>query len=409
MNIKTVVILNDHACINGGQAKIAIQSAIALSRQGLEVIFFAPCGPVDTALENSNVKVVCLGQYDLLSNPNRLKSAISGLWNKEAATALKASLSELNPSTTIIHGHGFAKALSPSIGPIITADKFAHLFTLHEYFLACPNGAFFDFQKNELCVRKALSPSCLLTDCDARHYLHKLWRVGRQLSLNNFGKLPQSLRHVIYLSDIQRQIISSYFHPDTKFYHVPNPIEFQSTKRVKAEENEIALFVGRLSKEKGCTLFAEAAKAAGVKPVFVGEGDERGSILAANADSLITGWLTSDEVEAWLEKSRCLVFPSLLYETFGLVAYEAFAKGVPVICGNWTAASEIVKDQISGYHVASRKVNDWAAALSKIKSANVLQLSENAQKSYQDFSNKNLSHCDELITIYDKILEQHNI
>ena len=39
-NIDTIVILNDFGHINGGAAKVAIQSAIALSNKGYKVIYF---------------------------------------------------------------------------------------------------------------------------------------------------------------------------------------------------------------------------------------------------------------------------------------------------------------------------------------------------------------------------------
>lgn len=68
----TVVVVNDHAFVNGGQAKVAIESAKALVASGLEVIFFAACGPVDDSLRPAGVRVVCLEQNDLLNEPRRL-------------------------------------------------------------------------------------------------------------------------------------------------------------------------------------------------------------------------------------------------------------------------------------------------------------------------------------------------
>src|SRR5439155_1066552 len=61
------------------------------------------------------------------------------------------------PSTVknvvIINDHAFvnrgqAKAVSDGTLP--------HVYTLHEYFLACPNGGFFDYQAQALCTRRPL-------------------------------------------------------------------------------------------------------------------------------------------------------------------------------------------------------------------------------------------------------------
>ncbi|MGA3062993.1 MAG: hypothetical protein ABSD90_07165 [Methylocystis sp.] len=62
----TVVICADHASITGGQAKVAIDSALGLHRGGVRTIFFAAAAPVDQRLYDAGVEVVCLGQTDLL-------------------------------------------------------------------------------------------------------------------------------------------------------------------------------------------------------------------------------------------------------------------------------------------------------------------------------------------------------
>lgn len=347
-DLTDVIVVNDHAFINGGQAKVAIESAKGLANAGVKVTYFAACGPIDETLESAGVKVLCLNQRDILSEPNRLRAAVRGIWNSVAASALRSLLAEFDPATSIVHCHGFSKALSPAIGPIITRGPLRHIYTLHEYFLACPNGGFYDYQRNEICTRRPLGLSCLSTNCDVRNAAHKAWRVARQAILWSAGNMPRGLHDIIYISETQKSILQRYFGTHTRFHHVPNPVSLNKKPRVKAEDNDIFLFVGRLSPEKGGLLFAQAARKAGLKAVFVGDGSQREAIQDANPEAVITGWVTPVEVEAWLEKSRCLVFPSLWYECQPLAPLEALVRGVPVICGAWNAAAESVEDGITG-------------------------------------------------------------
>lgn len=338
----TVVVVNDHGFINGGQAKIAIDSAKALAASGLDVVFFTACGPVDEGLAKAGVEVVCLDQSDILSEPRRLLAAGRGLWNFTAARDLRALLEARDPRKTVVHCHGFAKALSPAIGPVVVGGPWAHVYTCHEYFLACPNGGFYDFQKNEICTRRALGPACLTTNCDVRRPAHKAWRVARQATLWSFGAMPRRLKHVIYVSETQRRVLERYMSPRTSLHYVQNPNTVAAKSRVRAEDNDIFLFVGRLSPEKGATVFARAAKIAGVRAVVIGDGAERAAIAAANPDAEMIGWVQPETVDVWMRQARTLVFPSLWYETDGLVVREALARGVPVICGSWTAAAEML-------------------------------------------------------------------
>ncbi len=344
----TVVVVNDHAFVNGGQAKVAIDSAKALAASGLEVVFFAACGPADESLGAAGIRVVCLEQSDILGEPNRLQAIGRGLWNFSAAKELRALLESLDPDSTIVHCHGFAKALSPAIGPVVVSGPWAHVYTCHEYFLACPNGGFYDYQRNEICTRRALGPSCLATNCDVRRPAHKAWRVVRQATLWSLGGMPRRLKHVIVISETERRVLTPYFSPQTMLHFVSNPVTVTAQARVQAENNDVFLFVGRLSPEKGAVLFAQAAKMAGVRAVFLGDGPERESIAAVNPDAAVIGWVPSETVDEWMRRARNLVFPSLWYEGAPLVVPEALARGVPVICGGWTAAADALGEGAMG-------------------------------------------------------------
>lgn len=367
MALKSVVLVSDFANINGGQAKVAIDSARLLADEGLSVTFFAACGEPDLALTHPGIKVVALGEHDILSDPQRLRAFKKGIWNTRAIDQLRAEIATMDPASTVLHVHGYAKALSPAIGPVMTDGPLAAVYTMHEYFLACPNGGFYDYQKNEICTRRALGVDCLTTNCDVRHPAHKAWRVLRQAATWGPGRMPRRLRDVIYISETQRRVMAPYLSEHARLHHVPNPMSLGAHPHVNAAANDIFLFVGRLNPEKGGLMFARAARAAGVKAVFVGDGADAEAIRAANPEAVITGWQTPDEVQGWISRARALVFPSLWYEGQPLVPMEALARGVPVVAGSWSAASEVVQDGTNGVVYDTPSEDDLAAGLRRVE------------------------------------------
>jgi glycosyltransferase involved in cell wall biosynthesis len=403
-NLENVIIAYDFSCINGGQAKVAIDSARLLADHGMNVVFFAACGPTDAILDHPKIRALCIDQHDILSDPNRFRAAFRGIWNIKAAKTLSELIAQYNPQNTVLHCHGFAKALSPSIGPILTNGHLPSVYTMHEYFLACPNGGFYDYKKNEICTKQALGFDCLSTNCDVRHAVHKGWRSLRQKVMNKLGGLPNSLKDIIYISETQYRAMQPYLSDEINMHFVPNPIQLSNLPQVTASDNDIFLFLGRLNPEKGGVLFAKAAKKAGVKAVFVGDGADRQAIEKEYPEALITGWQTPDQVQQWLAKARCLVFPSLWYETFGLVAYEALARGVPVISGAWNAASEVVKHQVSGLIFQQQTENSLKSAIEELRDNH--PVFQSVKLSLKDIPSPE-QHLNRLLDVYSKVLNSY--
>lgn len=400
MELRHVVVASDFANINGGQAKVAIESARLLADEGLSVTFFAACGTPDPALQHPGIRVVALGEHDILSDPQRLRAVIRGIWNAGAVNRLRSEIEAMDPSSTILHVHGYAKALSPAIGPVMINGPLASVYTMHEYFLACPNGGFYDYQKNEICNRKALGAACLTTNCDVRHPAHKAWRVLRQAATWGPGRMPRRLRDVVYISETQRRVMAPYLSEQTRLHYIPNPLALAEQSLVNAAANDIFLFVGRLNPEKGGLMFAKAALDAGVKAVFVGDGAEAEAIRAANPEAVITGWQTPDEVQSWIGRARALVFPSLWYEGQPLVPMEALTRGVPVVAGSWSAAAEVVRDGVNGVVYNSPTEVDLVAALHR-----VMQLGDFNTSGACDLTAPS-THVDNLRKLYNALLEE---
>jgi glycosyltransferase involved in cell wall biosynthesis len=364
--VLTIVVASDHASINGGLAKVAIESAIGLARRGHRVIYFAGVPPVEPRLHEGGVEVVCLNQPDLLGEESTFRAATRGVWNVPAAAGLSELLRSLDARNTILHIHGWAKSLSPSIGRVVAAAPVPTVHTIHEYFLACPNGAFFNYRQQRNCPLKPLSLACVTTNCDVRAYRHKAFRVVRQAALWWVGGMPGKLRHFICISDLQRQVIEPYLPAEANIYAVANPISVEDRGPCHSENNDAFLFVGRLSAEKGAVMFAEAAQRTGVKAVFVGDGGEAGRIRSIFPEAELRGWLPPDQVLAAMRQARALVFPSLWYECQPLTTFEALANGVPVIVSDNCAGRESVQNGENGLWFESGDIEGLAGAMRRL-------------------------------------------
>jgi glycosyltransferase involved in cell wall biosynthesis len=395
-----VVLVLDHAFVNGGQAKVALDSAFGLKARGHNPIVFAAVGPVDPALQEAGIDVVCLGQNDLLGQ-SRLAAAWQGIWNGAAARALEGLLAEHRQGQTIVHVHGWAKALSPAIAGPIRASGLPCVYTLHEYFLFCPNGGFYDYQADESCRRIPLSASCLLTDCDSRHYAHKLWRAARQWAARDVAHLPDLFGDIITLSALSREVVAPFVGAGVRLHHLANPVDaIDHGRKARPAAGEV-IFVGRLSAEKGTMIYAEAAVRAGLVPVFIGDGPLEPEIRACYPQARLLGWQTFAEARAAMRAARALVFPSVWYETFGMTVYEALACGTPVVVSDGCAGREAIVDGRNGLWFKNGDVADLAEKFAALRDdALVTRLS---QAAYDDYWANPLTrdrHVDALCRIY---------
>jgi glycosyltransferase involved in cell wall biosynthesis len=401
----TVVICSDFGGITGGQAKVAIESAIGLKKQGHRVIFFAATGPVDPGLEASGVEIHCLDQSDLLGNPSRLAAAIQGIVNRKAEASLGALLADLPAGKTIVHVHGWAKALSPAIGIPIAKSGLPAVFTLHEFFLFCPNGGFYNYQKSAVCHLTPMSAQCLATHCDARNYARKLWRVARLAYAQQVVHLTEVFSDFITLSEFQRRIVEPYIPKTSVLHRLSNPVKVENLGLKSDPTSGDIIFVGRLSPEKGAFLFAEAARKVGFAPVFVGDGPISAELAARYPEARILGWRTEEEVRALMRAARALVFPSLWYEGQPLTVLEAKALGLPIIVADNCAGSDEVENGVTGLWFKSGDVDDLARALIEMRDdARVTAMSRAAHRAYWASPRTLDRHVAGLEAIYDGML-----
>jgi glycosyltransferase involved in cell wall biosynthesis len=361
-----VVMLNDYAFSNGGASQVAMMELLGLAQAGVPVVLFSAVGPADPRLEKVGVRVVLTGQGEALSSPNKWAGFRQGLWNRKSADALRELLGGFDPASTVVHLHGWTKALSASVLPAVREAGFKTVLSLHDYFSACPNGGFFHFPSQTICTKKALSLSCALSNCDSRNYGFKLYRLLRQGVAVQWGGMPAEVDGFFCVSEFSHKILEPYLPAGRPLCRLSNPVDAPHGPEADPGRNKVFTAVGRLSPEKGLRVLADASRRIGAETVYVGDGPQR-EILSSEPRSTVTGWLGRDEVWERIRKSRALVFASLLYETQGLAVAEAASQGIPVIVSDGGAAREWVENGVTGLWFKNGDAGDLAIQMARLR------------------------------------------
>lgn len=401
-----IIILSDFAFINGGNAQVALNTAVALAKKNYSVTLFAGVGPVADFLKNiSNLKIICLNQYDILSDPNRMRAIMNGLWNFKARREFKILLKNFDTNNTIIHIHSCSKVLSSSCIQIANKMGFKMLYHLHDYGIACPNMGFYNYRQQKICKLNPLGMKCIMTNCDSRHYIHKVWRIVRQWIQKNIGGMPKNLNY-IYISHFSYSILKPFLNENNKAYYVSNPINIEKKDRIEVEKNKEFVFIGRLVPEKNPILLAKVAKKMKLSVTFIGSGPCENEIKDIYSSAKITGWIDKNEIEKILKKARCLVFPSNWYECQPLVVLECMAKGIPCISSKNCASRESIIEGKTGLLFLNGDKKALKKMITKVMDDNFIRyLSEEAYNIFWKSEYTMNIYLDNIIKIYKKILE----
>jgi glycosyltransferase involved in cell wall biosynthesis len=114
----------------------------------------------------------------------------------------------------------------------------------------------------------------------------------------------------------------------------------------------VVAYVGRLAPEKNLRLLVEAMAAIlGRQPaarlLLVGDGPARRALEAEHPRFLFAGMRTGEDLATHYASADLFLFPSLT-ETFGNVAAEALASGLPVVAFDYAAAAQLVRHESNG-------------------------------------------------------------
>lgn len=330
LGIDRVVIIDDYSTARGGATALSLLSAKLFRDLDFPVTYICGDNGANAELADIGVSVIPLRSRDLI-HAERMKAFVTGIHNISAARMIATWIRANDTPNTAYHVHGWSKILSPAIFDELVPVAKRCVVHAHDFFIACPNGAFFDYQAQEICLRRPLGISCIATACDKRSYPQKLWRVARGTNivrrLRNrceFGKI------ILPHEKMASFFLQAGYQPE-RLETIRNPVARLSAERVAAECNHEFIFIGRLDEEKGVADAVAATRRAGARLCVVGDGPLMKWVATAGEHVRTLGWKSHAEIGPIMRQASALLMPSRYPEPFGLVAIEAAGCGIPVI------------------------------------------------------------------------------
>lgn len=400
-----VVVISDDSVESGGASAVAMTSIKLLTARGVKVTLLNGHAKVNDELHALGVQTVSFGGANLLEQGSATV-ALKGLYDRDVRAGIDLWISTHDTPKTVYHLHNWHKVLSPSVFGALKRVDARLIMSAHDYFLVCPNGAFFNFPIGNVCSLKPLSIACLGTNCDRRHYAHKLWRVARQVTRGRLMALPTTRARVIAPHEgMVEPLRRGGFRPDS-ISILRNPVTPWTSERITAENNNKILFVGRLEEDKGVDVIAQAASLAGLTLTIVGDGSLRAELAKKHPEHEIVGWKSRSELTAIARTVRLVVVPTRWRETFGLVTFEALMSGLPVLVSRYALVAEEVKSLGMAEICDPKDVEGTARILRDLVSddTRVKRMSRLAFDQAQKLAPDVDTWCERLLEIYRDVL-----
>ena len=323
-----VLIVHNYYAQYGGEDRVVDSQQALLRENGFEVVVFF-----------------------------RRNDAIRGLFGSFKAllamflplrTLLEIGVLVLRERPDVAHVHNTFPLISPLVLPLLRVLGIPVAVTLHNYRAICPTAMlFYDEQV-----------------CDRSVAVGAMWAFGRRIYRRSrlqtaalvllieihkiFGTWWRCANRVLVLSEHAKEIFVRSGFVRGKITVMPN-FSVGPVENIRGHVGRGALYVGRLSPEKGVELLVQSWSGLQYPLYIVGDGPLQDQLKEKATENIsFLGRLNEADVREKMREALFLVVPSLWYEMFPMTLLEAYSEGLPTLASNIGSLREIIHDHETG-------------------------------------------------------------
>lgn len=322
-------------------------------------------------LESRGHRVMCYTRDNRdLFEQNIIKKALfpcTALYSFRTVRDMRRLWAELEPD--IAYTHNVFPLISPSVFHALNRLGVPCIQNVQDFRWMCPNGLF--FTHGRVCER------CLHGNTSHAIWL-KCFRNSVSLSAIYAAVIAAHRRAGIFnkmyfacVSDFSRRKLAEAGAAENRLFIKPNYYN-GSAFTPRYGQGEYALYLGRLSEEKGIrTLLDAAAATPDVPLILAGDGPLREVVQQRLREHRLShvhyaGFCEGEEKRKLIENALFLVIPSEWYEHFPIVILEAFAAGKPVLASRIGNLEGIIRPDITGRHFEPGNAGDISKAMRRL-------------------------------------------
>lgn len=361
-----IIQANKFYYLRGGAEQYMLELSRWLSLNGHEVIPFAMKHPENLPSAYEKYFPSEVQTEHVSTNLRGLHTLCRMFYSLEARRKLATLIVDTKPD--LCHIHNIYTQLSPSILHTLADHRVPTVMTVHDHHLVSPqynvwaegtgknycdvgivSGTFSKFHKGSLAASFAQVATFKF------HRRMKLYErfVDLFLCPSNYMK--------------QQMILGGF--PEKKLRVLPYGIDVQRIEISNAHK-KYALFVGRLSQEKGIETIISIAKILpDITFKIVGRGSEMERLhrLGDRCPNLeFVGFRMGDELKQLYRDATVVLIPSRVHEVFPLITLEAMSVGKPVIASRVGGLPEIIEDGVNGFLVSPLDLHGWTEAVMRV-------------------------------------------
>jgi glycosyltransferase involved in cell wall biosynthesis len=390
-NLRILVVHNRYQDVGGEDTAVSEETKL-LKSHGHQVL----------TLEFDNSQISTVG-----ISPRTMKLAIETVWSFSARRRLQECVRRFRPDIT--HFHNTFPLVSPAAYQVCQQERIAVVQSLHNYRIVCANGLQFRAGRHcEDCLGLKVPWPAIMHRC----YRRSTAATAVTMAMLGFHNLRDTWRRDVDLyvapSEYARETMVRGGLPGNR---VTVKRHFIDDPGQGTEHGQHFLFVGGGLLYKGIDVLIRAWEVHDLSVPLRILGpkelpDDLVRRISHNQSIEYLGAVSRSRVLREMKSAFALIMPSLVNETLGLAAIEAFACATPVLAARVGALPEVVDDGRTGLLFAPDDTGHLAQSVRWLVAHphNAADMGRRARAAYEARFSAKAGYRD-LIAAYDHALE----
>lgn len=359
-----VLIANNYFYLRGGAERVMFNDMRALAEAGAEIVPFSAADPANAPTEYA--KYFAEGaDIHATGALQRVRAAYEAIHCQRAADAFDRLIRDAQPD--IVHFHNIYGRLSTSLFSVAERRGIPSVLTLHDYKVVCPSYLMLnDGQPCDSCLDGGFW-RCALNRCHKGNVAASaVYSVEAYVS--RLGGRYDAVSAFLCPSRFMETLLTRFGVAGDRIIYHPNAVD--PAAYTPSYEGDYALYLGRLSHEKGLPTLLRAMAGTGVPLRIAGSGPMEQTVRdladAGQDPIVLEGHCEGERLRDLCRNAAFVVVPSEWYENAPMSVIEAFAYGKPVVATSIGGNPELVIDGETGYLVDCRNPRQLQAVITEL-------------------------------------------